>query len=489
MSKSKRKNRELQPSDRFYDFVLIERLGRGGNGDVWKAKKDGKEPVALKILRRVDDETYKRFKIETQALDNLEGVTGIVPLIEKFLPEAKSGSTPWFTMPVAIQFSSFIASKKPNDVVGSFVTLAEVVRQLHERGIAHRDIKPANFLYYDGQLCLSDFGLVKYPEREPITPERRDIGAKFTMAPEMRRHASAADGLPADVYSFAKSLWIALTGEELGFDGQYNPSSMLALSNHIPKVYTTSLDRLLVECTDTDPRNRPTIDAVIERLNEWLEICGDFHTQNLIEWTELTHKLFPMGAPNSAEWSDLDSICSVLAELARVNALNHMFYPTGGGNTITGAARAAENGMIALQAGTGAEILKPAKLTYESFGKDKSWSYFRLQAAPVIPTGIKNALGLEKISETLTEIKPGEYVSHNCWLEDEHKGERLPKSARPVRRFLDGSFVFFSTRSIYNLVSDTYDARHNLMTEAEFRKYIADNALHAELSGNAIKSC
>lgn len=474
---SKARKNEFSVGDQFNDWILEAPLGSGGNGDVWKAAKLGELPLAIKILRSITNETYERFKIETSTLEKLGNAKGIIPLIEKFIPADKSGPTPWFAMPVATPFSEYIQGKKPQEIVADFIKLAEVVEHLHKNGISHRDIKPANFLYYDGQLCLSDFGLVKYPERSAITPERRDVGAKFTMAPEMRRKASVANGLPADVYSFSKSLWIALTGEELGFDGQYNPASTLALTYYLPETYTTTLDRLLVECTETQPTHRPSIAAVISRLREWLEISRDFHTRNLIEWSELTHKLFPLGAPTRTTWTNIDSICLVLAEISKVKALNHMFYPTGGGNTITGVSRAAERAMIALHVGgKTAEILKPAKLTYESFDSDASWSYFRLEAAPVPPTGIKNSLGMGGLSEELTEIAPGSYEPFSCWQYDEINGEPLPESARPVSRFLSGTFVFFSTRSAYNGDPSTYDARHNKMSEEEFRSYIERNS-------------
>lgn len=481
--KSTKKKEKYLPGDKFYDWILEAPLGSGGNGDVWKAKKQGGTPLAIKILRSISDETYERFKLETGILEKLGQTPGIVPLIEKFIPENKSNAIPWFTMPVATTFKEYIQGKMPLEIVEDFIKLAEVIQILHDKKISHRDIKPDNFLYYKGQLCLSDFGLVKYPERSTITQEKRDVGAKFTMAPEMRRNASNADGSPADVYSFSKSLWIALTGEDKGFDGQYNPASTLSLSHYIPQTYTTTLDRLLVECTETDPNYRPKITDVISRLREWLVIQRDFHTQNLIEWTELTHKLFPFGAPTRTTWFEIDAICLVLYEISKVSSLNHMFYPTGGGNTITGVSRAAESGMIALHIGEkSAEILKPAKLTYESFGKDTNWSYFRLEVATILPIGIKNSLDSDGIREELTEITPGEYASFNCWIEDEFKGEPLPESARPVSRYLKGSFVLFSTRSTYNRTPETYDARHNKMNEEEFRDYIGSSQINGQLA-------
>ncbi len=477
MKNSRKKHSAYKTGRKFGEWTLVKRLGSGGNGVVWKVTRPGHEPHAIKLLTTINAEAYARFKIETETLEKLGNTVGIIPLIEKYIPDLSSGVAPWFVMPIAMPFNKVINDLPPLERVIEFIKLGEILSKLHNQRIAHRDIKPANFLYLDGQPCFSDFGLVKYPDRINITRPKRDVGAKFTMAPEMRRNASEADGLPADVYSFSKSLWIALTREELGFDGQYNPVSALSLSNYMSGLYTTKLDRLLVECTDPDPALRPAIDDVVLRLQEWTNIIKNFHKQNAIEWNELTQKLFPLGAPSQTTWSDLDAICAVLSEVAKVPALNHMFYPNGGGNTITNVSRAGEDGMIELHIGYRvAEILKPSKLTYESFGNDTNWSYFRLEAEPIEASGVDGAMDSDNSRETLTEIEPGLYVSYRHWDENEFNGETLPKSARLVSRYLKGAFVFFSTSSAYNGDSSTYDGRHNKMTEEQFRNYIKRNS-------------
>ena len=188
--------------------------------------------------------------------------------------------------------------------------------------------------------------LVKYPTRKDITPEWKDVGPKFTMAPEMRRQASKAEGAPADVYSFAKTLWIGLTGQRLAFDGQYLAETSLGLRRYHPGVFSTPLDELLTECTDTDPKMRPAMRAVAQRLAEWIELENDFHRRNLREWVEVQNRLFPKGSPSQATWSGIDEICSVLRLVADTPSLNHMFFPDGGGLTIEGISLAAEPGFI-----------------------------------------------------------------------------------------------------------------------------------------------
>ncbi|MCU8030895.1 protein kinase [Shewanella sp. SM73] len=457
-------------------WKLIEPLGEGGNGDVWEASKDGFSNSAIKILKNIDETNYKRFVAEIHILSSVK-IAGVIDIIESNIPTSLQNDLPWFVMPKAVGIYESTNKMSTIQVAEQFVLLAETLAELHEREISHRDIKPENILCYSNRLCFSDFGLVKYPSKEKITPQKRDVGAKFTMAPEMRREAEKANGLFADVYSLAKTLWIIITKQEKGFDGQYNPNSIIAIKNYCQDVYTTSLDNLLSESTDNDIHLRPSAKQFAKRLREWIQLNKDFHSRNLLEWLELQKVIFPLGAPCRTEWTDTDAIIAILNEVSRVKSLNHMFYPTGGGNTLRSVSKAEESGMIVLHVYEKiAEILKPKKLSFESFGLDPQWNYFRLEVESTEATGVENSLNREKISETLCEISPGNYIDYNNWEYNEYQGKELPESARVITRFLEGAFVFFGTRSIYNRTSGTYDARHNKMTEKQFRNYIATNA-------------
>jgi len=156
-----------------------------------------------------------------------------------------------------------------------------------------------------------------------------------------------------------------------------------------------------------------------------------------------------------------------------------MFLPGGAGNTIIGADYANEEGLISLKiAEQMNDILKPSKLTYESFGVDPQWNYFRLEASPIDKTGIYGEKNYIFPYEELVEIEPATYIERYYWDENEYNGEDLPEDSHLVCRYFEGSFVIFSTRSVYNLVPGTYDGRHNEMSEQEFRDYIERSAIH-----------
>ncbi|UOA27130.1 protein kinase [Pseudosulfitobacter sp. DSM 107133] len=459
--------------DTLATWTLTKTIDAGGNADVWLAQRGDGQKGAIKILRNLKDETYARFRNEISALQKLGDIDGIIPMLESDFPEGK-GARPWYAMPVAQSSRAFFHKADSAAIVKEFVRLGQTLAKLHALHIAHRDIKPENLLGLHGRLCFSDFGLVKYPDLTPITPEKRDVGAKFTMAPEMRREAAGADGLPADVFSFAKTLWIVLTGQSLGFDGPYIAGSNVGLTNFLGKKYTTILDNLLSDCTQHDPLARPAITEVVTRLNEWLEVVADFQLQNAYEWREFAEKFFPLQSPNEATWTGPDAIITVLSEIAKVPGLNHMFFPDGGGMTLKAVRRAAEPDFIDLDTDF-AVLLKPAKLTYVSFGFDPNWDYLRLEIEPVNATGHYPVKPGDYV-EHLSELLPGQYAHPDVYEYRFDRGRELPVGSRAVVRYLKGAMVFFSTSSPYNQNSATYDARHEKMSEAEFKAYMGRGA-------------
>lgn len=317
----------------FGKWTLTKQLGKGGNGEVWEASNESGETCAIKILIHGGvDVPYQRFCSEIKVLQSLGITTGIVPLLDSYIPENPKNERPWYVMPIAVPYMDEAKGKQPFAIAADFQTLATTLKELHRQGISHRDIKPANFLVLDGQVCLSDFGLVKTAAAHSITPPLRDVGAKYTIAPEMRREPIQADGKRADIYSLAKSLWMVLTGNLLGFDGQYEASSSVGLRNYLSRYYLTTLDELLTACTDHDPEIRPLLDEFIGKLQEWKRINDDFDARNGNEWREVAERIFPLGAPARAQWEDLRQICEVLRVAASTSGLNHMFYPTGGGD-------------------------------------------------------------------------------------------------------------------------------------------------------------
>jgi serine/threonine protein kinase len=370
-------------------------------------------------------------------------IDGVLPILDFFLPEENEEKYPWYVMPIAEPLEKYLAEKQYEEAIMAITSIASTLIELHERGISHRDIKPANLLVYDGNFYLGDFGLVDYPEKTDITSTGDAIGAKWTMAPEMRRQGKDADGKPADVYSLAKTLWILISGNNKGFDGQYNPDGIHGLEKlkltaqddipyfseeYRPTIFIKPLDELLVESIDDNPKKRPTMVQFLDKLKWWSENYKDFQTRNPLEWQELQKQLFPSSMPQRVIWENIEDIVYVLNLIGSIRALNHMFYPTGGGMDLEGARLGLEPSTIELIIDDKVvEIIKPKRLIFESFEFDAEWNYFRIETDELNPTGIDES---SSTREELVEIAPLEYISRTYWDEGYYDDERLPSESR-----------------------------------------------------------
>jgi serine/threonine-protein kinase len=477
------KNKEFRIGQKIGSWTLQEYLGGGGNGDVWKcsgSQSDNGKQGAIKLLKKVKPKPYSRFLDEVKVIRENSDIPGIIPMMDSYLPEEIKGAIPYYVMPVAKNAENCLKGKSLEEKIEAILEIGETLKELHNRSIAHRDIKPSNLLKYNSRYYLVDFGLVDYPDKNNISATHEEIGAKWTMAPEMRREPSKADPLKADIYSLAKTLWIILAERPMGFDGQYLPESILGFNRIYRDCYTTPIDRLLTSSTDNDPNSRPSIDNFISKLEEWKTLNKDFHKRNLEQWFEIQKKLFPTAFPKRVIWENKTDIISVLKLLTTYDNLNHMFFPNRGGMDLEDVRLSYETDCIELDFEL-IDIVKPKRLIFECFSYDPEWNYFRLELHELQPSGVSEIEEnqepdeSEYLSEDVTEISPGYYDKFDL-LENreeyEDLGYEIPSNARQVTRWLKGSFVIFNKRSPYNLDPQTYDARHNKMDTDEFRNYI-----------------
>jgi serine/threonine protein kinase len=454
---------------KFDQYTLQRHIASGGNGEVWVAKDTTYNSYAIKLLTKIKNKNYNRFKNEVKIVHENFDIKGILPIIYHSLPQNPSTVTPYYLMPLAVTLFDALKTSTSLEIVKLMVEVADTLTELHNRDISHRDIKPANLLFYENRICLSDFGLVDFPEKKDLTSKREDVGPKWTMAPEMRRNAYSADGKKADPYSFIKSLWILLTKQPKGFDGQYFPDTILDLKEYVSLAYYQTLNDLLITCTDNDPNKRLSAEQISNRLKEWIKVEEDYDSRNPLQWKDAQKKLFPTGVPTRAIWEGLENIINVLNELSIIETLNHLFLPDGGGLNLIGVKKSHEDGCIEINVGFPI-ILKPKRLIFESFDYVEEWNYFRLESDVLNPSEY-----YPKVVdyEILTELEPLLYTDYKCSDYNDFNGKELPENARSIKRHLsEDSFVIFQNTSTYNKISSTYDGRHNKMTADQFREYI-----------------
>ena len=248
-------------------------LGKGGNGTVYRATRDGQE-CALKILhpRFVGDAKRRaRFESEIASMRACADVLGVLPLIDASVPSSGSES-PWLVMPIAQPLEEALgASPALRDVVEAISQLAETLTTMHARGVSHRDIKPDNLFRFQGRWCLGDFGLALLDGQERLTALHEKLGPMFYIAPEMLNSASTADGRPADVYSLAKLLWKLASGMSFPLPGHH--------LSHLPvfslNTYTTAagaglLNSIIESATNAEPGARLSMAEIASSLQAWL---------------------------------------------------------------------------------------------------------------------------------------------------------------------------------------------------------------------------
>jgi serine/threonine protein kinase len=256
---------------------ITDKLGRGGNGTVWRAEHvETGDEAALKEVhtRKVDREPYRRFITEIETLQKLGDFPGILPLLDAHIPlDPKDGDGPWFVMPLAEPLSTALGADL-EVVVACFAAIARTLASLQaDHGIAHRDIKPANLYRSGGETLIGDFGLVALPDPSGLTKEGKPLGPANFIPFEMLNRPVDADPFAADAYSFAKSLWVLAAGVDYPPPGhQPADAAPYRIADYRPHPNAERLDQLVDRATRLDPGGRPSTADLAAELETWLEL-------------------------------------------------------------------------------------------------------------------------------------------------------------------------------------------------------------------------
>jgi eukaryotic-like serine/threonine-protein kinase len=201
----------------FGDYELVEELGRGGMGIVYRAvQKSLGRTVAIKMLLRRDlagPADLARFRSEAEAAAHLDHV-GIVSIFEV----GEHDGHPFYSM----QFIEGTTLAKrlaqgplpPREAAELLAKVAEAVQAAHVRGVLHRDLKPSNILIdFAGEPRVSDFGLAKRLEAgDSVTHTGAILGTPCYMSPEQAAGSRGDVGPSSDVWSLGAILYQMLTG-------------------------------------------------------------------------------------------------------------------------------------------------------------------------------------------------------------------------------------------------------------------------------------
>src|SRR5947209_2400348 len=267
----------------FGDYELLEEIGRGGQGVVYRARqKSLNRTVALKVIgfgHWATEAHLKRFRREAESAASLEHPC-IVPIHEV---GERDGSC-YFSMKF-IEGGQLdaVAKREPMPIRRAAELVARVARTVHyahEHGILHRDIKPGNILLdAKGEPHLTDFGLARLVESESsVTRTMEVLGTPSYMAPEQAVGNNAAVSSVTDVYGLGAVLYQLLTGHPPFAGGTTYETIKLLLDTEPrqPRLWNPKIDRdlstICLKCLEKDPKRRyASALALAEDLERWLK--------------------------------------------------------------------------------------------------------------------------------------------------------------------------------------------------------------------------
>ena len=252
---------------RWGDFVLVEELGRGGMGEVFKAwQVTRRQFVALKRLQTKlleDEGARRRFEEEPKHMMEIDD-----PGVIRVLEVGKSGSYPYFTMELIDGTSLGILARNqalPPDQVARIVRdVARSLARAHEAGILHRDLKPDNILLtQELKPKLGDFGLAKDLGRElNLTASLEILGTCNYMAPEQAAGQGDDITTRTDIYGLGAILYELLTARP-PFRGTTAGEVLLHVQNSDPVPPRTvnpdadeRLEAICLKCLEKNPQRR-----------------------------------------------------------------------------------------------------------------------------------------------------------------------------------------------------------------------------------------
>ncbi|MDT0265873.1 protein kinase [Streptomyces sp. DSM 44915] len=258
-------------------YELIEPIGGGGFGRVWKARDQRLQTnVAVKELSLPSsaspserEERLKRSEREVLNAARLRDHPNIVSVHDVVIED----DIPWIAMRLVVghslaerlRVSGPLTAREATDVARAMLRGLDAA---HQAGIVHRDIKPANVMLADsGEILLTDFGIATHESDTPLTLRGGLVGSAPYMAPE-RVHGERGHA-PSDLFSLGVLLYEALEGTS-PFNRGSQPASLHAVAYDEPPVPVRAgpLRPLIARLLAKAPGARPTIGEALALLDQ-----------------------------------------------------------------------------------------------------------------------------------------------------------------------------------------------------------------------------
>jgi WD40 repeat protein len=255
------------PPRRFGDYELLDEIGRGGMGVVYRAWQTSlARIVALKVIlagQMAAPEEVDRFRDEAAMAAGLDH-PGIVPVYAF----GTCRGQPYYAMALvdgphlgALSHARPLAQSEAAQYVRQ---IAEAVAHAHSQGVVHRDLKPSNVLVdADGHIRITDFGLATWiGDGSHFTATGRILGTPDYMSPEQALADRASVGPASDIYALGAILYELIVGRP-----PFKSDSALATLKQVadaepvpPRLFNPSISRdletICLKCLEKDPARR-----------------------------------------------------------------------------------------------------------------------------------------------------------------------------------------------------------------------------------------
>ncbi|HEY6926270.1 MAG TPA: protein kinase [Steroidobacteraceae bacterium] len=256
-------------------FTLLEKLGTGGQGEVWRAHDETRGiDIALKVPATAEasnEAVLAAFEREYAIASRLDH-----PSVLKVFPPHRSGEL--VVLPMELANGGDLRRLRGGgylDIIPVLLDIAQALEHAHERGIIHRDLKPGNVLFdARGRVKLADFGAAGTKWTTPQAARQQGL-SPFTASPEQLRGEAPTE--TDDIYGLGALAYELLSGYPPYYPhfeirrAREEPVPKLVPTRQIPPLLTALVTRMLAKDKSERPHSmREVIDELDASLNDTL---------------------------------------------------------------------------------------------------------------------------------------------------------------------------------------------------------------------------
>lgn len=254
----------LEKNKKVGEFTLLEKLGTGGFGEVWKAEKRTELSVsyfALKFFRPDDDEKFdlEGIKKEVQTWQTLSGLPNVISVIEANFFENYVYIVSDFAESGSLEKWLKENGGKANSVEEAVIITRQILKGLegmHKAGFVHRDLKPANILIKKGVVYLADFGISRQMKTHSKTSS---TAGTYEFMPPEAFDKNPTVSIHTDIWAAGVILQKLLTGK-MPFPQDEIPSLITAIlmgePEPLPKTFPPELREIVNKALQKKRENR-----------------------------------------------------------------------------------------------------------------------------------------------------------------------------------------------------------------------------------------